>query len=632
MKKKIVNFIFCMLLIVAAVFTLTGEYYKSKTEDFTVDINPVDYPLPPPIHVDMVLEKSICRRMSIRSYTSEQVTDEELSTILWAAYGYTENNNRSIFSPDGGYSTIIYVIRGDATYKYVPETHSLSLFKAGNYLYIGQCDDAPIKFGLVWNMSTTNDELMGMSEIGMIGQNIYFDANALNLGTVTNGAGVGELNDLGIPSNEKPEIIMPLGHPSTPYGFTYSPLPSPNLPIIVNNTYSLEDSINNRLISNRWDIMPLSDVEESQLIWSSYGYSYLLDNTNNRHRTLPSALAVYPFKIYAANQAGVYLYNPNTHSITTIVQEDRREEINNSIGTNDIWTATATWIIIPFYNTNSYPEYLTWWYYEVGAISHNVILEATALNLSINIITDISDINGLRSALGISSQTNLQPWFVIPAGHPVINENNSPPEAPNISGPSSGEVGNKYNYKISTTDPEGNNISYFVDWGDETNSGWVGLYASGEIITINHTWFRKGTYIIKTKAKDEHGSESGWSPVLTVTITENQPPDKPSINYNKNTDELVITAIDPDSDRVRFGVSWDNDNTVDQWTGFVASGTGQRINCGGRQGTVGVITEDEHGAQSDWVSVTSKSRKYYSSFFERLFYHFPIFEKILNQM
>jgi hypothetical protein len=516
MKKKIIEISVFMLLIVSAVFSVTGELNKSKTKDSTID--PVDYPLPPPISVDMVLEESICRRMSIRSFTSEQVTDEELSTILWAAYGYTENNNRSIFSPDGGYSTIIYVIRSDATYKYVPETHSLSLFKNGNYLYIGQYDTAPIKFGLVWNKSITDDELMGMSEIGMIGQNIYFDANALNLGSVTTGGGIEELNDLGLPSNEKPEIIMPLGHPSTSYDFTYSPLPPSNLPGIVNNTYSLENSINNRLISNRWDNMPLSDIEESQLIWSSYGYSYLLDGTNNRHRTLPSAVDIYPFKIYAANQDGVYLYNPDTHSITTIVQDDRREEINNSLGPNDIWTATATWIIIPFYNSNSYPQYLIWWYYEVGAISHNVILEAIALNLSANFITYIPDVNGLRSAIGISTQTNLQPWFVIPVGKPYIEETpNNPPSTPNLSGPTSGKSGYIYNYTISATDPDEDNISYYINWGDGTNSGWIGLYPSGEIITINHTWSEKGTYTIKAKAKDEYGNESGWA-TLVVSI------------------------------------------------------------------------------------------------------------------
>ena len=154
MNRKILGVFVCTLLIITAVLPVTGKLNKSKTEDVIENINIIldEYPLPPPISVDMVLEESICRRMSVRSFTGESVTDEELSTILWAAYGLTENGNRSIFNPDGTYSTIIYVIRSDATYKYVPENHSLSLFVTGNYLHLGQYT-SPIKFGLVWDMN-----------------------------------------------------------------------------------------------------------------------------------------------------------------------------------------------------------------------------------------------------------------------------------------------------------------------------------------------------------------------------------------------------------------------------------------------------------------------------------------------
>jgi len=122
MNRKLLGVFLCTLLIFTAITSATGKTNKSKTED-TLEyiINNLDkYPLPPPMSVDMILEESICRRMSVRSFTGESVTDEELSTILWAAFGVTENGNRSIFNPDGTYSTVIYVIRSDATYKYVP--------------------------------------------------------------------------------------------------------------------------------------------------------------------------------------------------------------------------------------------------------------------------------------------------------------------------------------------------------------------------------------------------------------------------------------------------------------------------------------------------------------------------------
>jgi hypothetical protein len=511
MKKKILGVFVCALLIVPAAFLATGELHNTKTDDVIKNegFTSLVYALPPPMSVDMVLEKSISRRMSVRTFTSESVTDQELSTILWAAYGCMENGDRSIFSSDETYSTVIYVIRSEATYTYVPENHSLSLFKSGNYLDLGGYT-APIKFGLVWDMDINADEQKGMAEIGMIGQNIYFDANALDLGTVTTGMNVEDLNQLGIPSNEKPEIIMPLGHPASPYDFTYTPLPLSNLPLIRNNTFSLADSITNRQIVNLWDNVPLSIDEQSQLIWSSYGSSYYMDNVNHkRHRTLPSAINIYPFKIFAANQSGVYQYSPGTHSLTSLVQGDVREEIRDSVDVNGITIASAPWIIIPCLDTTiGQSTYQRFWYYELGAIIHTVFLEAAALNLSANVIPGISDENGLRSTLGISSQTNLMPWAVIPVGRP---SSDAPPVTPDLSGPDSGTVDTRYNYTMSTTDPDGDAVYYWIDWGDNTNSGWVGSYASGETITVDHTWSKKGTYDIKVKAKDVYGAESDWA-------------------------------------------------------------------------------------------------------------------------
>jgi len=115
-------------------------------------------------------------------------------------------------------------------------------------------------------------------------------------------------------------------------------------------------------------------------------------------------------------------------------------------------------------------------------------------------------------------------------------------------------------------------------------------------------------------------------------VIENNPPNEPSISYDKVEDELSITAIDPDGNKIRYGIDWDNDCNVDQWTELVDSGTEQKIDCEGRKGTVDVISEDEYGAQSEWVSVTSKSKTYYFSLLERFFQRFHFFERILSQI
>jgi len=87
---------------------------------------------------------------------------------------------------------------------------------------------------------------------------------------------------------------------------------------------------------------------------------------------------------------------------------------------------------------------------------------------------------------------------------------NRPPKVPTITGPENAKIKVAVTYNFTTTDPNGNKVYYYIDWGDESNSGWVGPYPSGDVITQSHTWTKKGIYTIKAKAKDIHGNESDW--------------------------------------------------------------------------------------------------------------------------
>ena len=104
----------------------------------------------------------------------------------------------------------------------------------------------------------------------------------------------------------------------------------------------------------------------------------------------------------------------------------------------------------------------------------------------------------------------------------IFNRLNNPPDIPDINGPTSGKVRTSYSFSSSTTDPDGDSISYFFDWGDGTNSGWLGPYASGVIVNASHVWGNNGTYDIKVKALDELGSESDWSDPLSVSMPKNK--------------------------------------------------------------------------------------------------------------
>jgi hypothetical protein len=70
-----------------------------------------------------------------------------------------------------------------------------------------------------------------------------------------------------------------------------------------------------------------------------------------------------------------------------------------------------------------------------------------------------------------------------------------------------------YNFTFNATDPDGDDVYYFIDWGDGTTSGWYGSYLSGKEITKNHMWVKKGTYLVKAKAKDIYNQEGPWGTI-----------------------------------------------------------------------------------------------------------------------
>jgi hypothetical protein len=96
---------------------------------------------------------------------------------------------------------------------------------------------------------------------------------------------------------------------------------------------------------------------------------------------------------------------------------------------------------------------------------------------------------------------------------------NVPPNKPNKpSGTTSGKIKVVYTYTTSTTDTNGDQVYYMWDWGDGTQSNWLGPYNSGITINTTHKWTTKGSYSIKVKATDINGAESSLSDPLPITM------------------------------------------------------------------------------------------------------------------
>ncbi len=193
------------------------------------------------------VEKSLANRRSIRDYTSEPITINELGQILWAAYGITEVRYGFKTTPSAGatYPLEIYAVidpegvvvdegyLDPGSYKYNPHTHSLLQVKQGDLskqLYEAALEqdwvlDAPVNIVItaVFERTMKRYGSRGIRyvwiEVGHAGQNIYLQAVSLGLATAAIGAfyddKVKEI--IGASPQEEPLYIMPLARPSKRY-------------------------------------------------------------------------------------------------------------------------------------------------------------------------------------------------------------------------------------------------------------------------------------------------------------------------------------------------------------------------------------------------------------------------------
>jgi len=108
------------------------------------------------------------------------------------------------------------------------------------------------------------------------------------------------------------------------------------------------------------------------------------------------------------------------------------------------------------------------------------------------------------------------------------------PSNPTINGEQYGGRRVEYTYSVSCFHQDGYNVSYFIDWGDGTNSGWTDFVSPGILVNVSHTWMFQGYYTIRAKAKDIYGAESDWSTLKIIL-----PKNKMNILLNSLLDRLL---------------------------------------------------------------------------------------------
>lgn len=178
----------------------------------------------------MSLTEALARRRSVREFSSQALTQDELGQLLWAAQGITSDDGRRT-APSAGalYPLEIYVVTPSGVHHYNPHGHRLERRSGGDLrpalerAALGQAfvSSAAAVFVIAADYGRTASKYGSDRspryvhlEAGHVAQNLLLQAVALGLG----GVPVGAFDDeqarkaLSLPSAEQPVYLLAVGH------------------------------------------------------------------------------------------------------------------------------------------------------------------------------------------------------------------------------------------------------------------------------------------------------------------------------------------------------------------------------------------------------------------------------------
>ncbi len=121
----------------------------------------------------------------------------------------------------------------------------------------------------------------------------------------------------------------------------------------------------------------------------------------------------------------------------------------------------------------------------------------------------------IQKSLFITNQDNY------PRMEPFGDFNPNAPDAPEINGSTNPEPEVEYEYTFITTDPNGDNVFYYISWGDGTFEEWIGPFDSSEEVIRSHTWKSKKNRVITAQAMDTNGLVGCWG-TLPIIMPRNR--------------------------------------------------------------------------------------------------------------
>ena len=239
--KKMYSALFLLFLLTACKNT---QEEQSQSELTKLEGNQLAYVLPSPLMDGNVsVEKALANRRSHRNFVDKAISAEQLSQVLWAAYGvskpHPDSSNRRgglRTAPSAGavYPFEIYIVVGrvkdiePGVYKYISQEHKIvrtingDIRESLSAAALGQTHvkEAPVTIlyaavysRMVQRYGDRGRDRYVCMDLGHSAQNVYLQVESLNMGTCA----IGAFSDdklaevMQLPEEEVPLYIMPIG-------------------------------------------------------------------------------------------------------------------------------------------------------------------------------------------------------------------------------------------------------------------------------------------------------------------------------------------------------------------------------------------------------------------------------------
>jgi SagB-type dehydrogenase family enzyme len=178
----------------------------------------------------MSLTEALAKRRTVRTFSKQPVSMEDVAQLCWAAQGITQEARglRTAPSALAQYPATVFVVDHKGVYEYQPKPHALHRIAEGDMLKkLHEVEGQPALGSAAVCLIVAMDvehmkarakdraERYSLLEGGHIAQNVLLQATALGLAGVPMG-GLGEeetVAAMSLPKQLRPVYLLPIGHP-----------------------------------------------------------------------------------------------------------------------------------------------------------------------------------------------------------------------------------------------------------------------------------------------------------------------------------------------------------------------------------------------------------------------------------